>query len=110
MGNKLKILFLCTGHSCRSRMAEGWATATKGDVIEAYSAGIETRGLNPLAVRVMAQSGTDCGMETAPLSLPVAQNAGQGFLRSSYMRTRSRLHRSRNVSGLFEAYSMNSGE
>ncbi|MDP6439957.1 MAG: arsenate reductase ArsC [Kiritimatiellia bacterium] len=57
--NRLKILFLCTGNSCRSQMAEGWARALKGDVIEAYSAGIETHGLNPNAVKVMAEAGVD---------------------------------------------------
>ncbi|HOW98408.1 MAG TPA: arsenate reductase ArsC [Kiritimatiellia bacterium] len=57
--NRLKILFLCTGNSCRSQMAEGWARHLKGDVIEAYSAGIETHGLNPLAVKVMAEAGVD---------------------------------------------------
>ena len=56
---KLKILFLCTGNSCRSQMAEGWARHLKGDVIEAYSAGIETHGLNPHAVKVMAEAGVD---------------------------------------------------
>jgi len=56
---KLNILFLCTGNSCRSQMAEGWARALKGDVIEAYSAGIETHGLNPNAVKVMAEAGVD---------------------------------------------------
>ena len=57
--HKLKILFLCTGNACRSQMAEGWARALKGDVIEAYSAGIETHGLNPNAVKVMAEAGVD---------------------------------------------------
>jgi arsenate reductase len=56
---KLKILFLCTGNSCRSQMAEGWARALHGDVIEAYSAGIATHGLNPRAVQVMQESGVD---------------------------------------------------
>ena len=56
---RLKVLFLCTGNSCRSQMAEGWARTLKGDVIEAYSAGIETHGLNPHAVRVMAEAGVD---------------------------------------------------
>jgi arsenate reductase len=56
---KLKILFLCTGNSCRSQMAEGWARTLKSDVIEPYSAGIETHGLNPLAVKVMAEAGVD---------------------------------------------------
>ncbi len=59
MASKSKILFVCTGNSCRSQMAEGWARALKGDVIEAYSAGIETHGLNPNAVKVMAEAGVD---------------------------------------------------
>ncbi len=59
MTRKWNILFLCTGNSCRSQMAEGWARALKGDVLEAHSAGIEAHGLNPLAVRVMAEAGVD---------------------------------------------------
>ncbi len=59
MKDKLKVLFLCTGNSCRSQMAEGWTRAIKGDVIEAYSTGIETHGLNPNAVKVMAEAGVD---------------------------------------------------
>ena len=59
MAEKIKILFLCTGNSCRSQMAEGWARHLKGDVIEPYSAGIETHGLNPRAVLVMAEAGVD---------------------------------------------------
>jgi arsenate reductase len=55
----LKILFLCTGNSCRSQMAEGWARHLKGDRIKPYSAGIETHGLNPVAVKVMAEAGVD---------------------------------------------------
>jgi arsenate reductase (thioredoxin) len=55
----LKVLFLCTGNSCRSQMAEGWTRYLKGDQIEAYSAGIETHGLNSDAVRVMAEAGVD---------------------------------------------------
>ena len=56
---KLKVLFLCTGNSCRSQMAEGWARALKSDSIEPYSAGIETHGLNPDAVRVMREASVD---------------------------------------------------
>ena len=56
---KLKVLFLCTGNSCRSQMAEGWTRHLKGDCIEAYSAGIETHGLNLNAVQVMAEAGVD---------------------------------------------------
>jgi arsenate reductase len=56
---KPRILFLCTGNSCRSQMAEGWAKALKADVLEAWSAGVETHGLNPRAVQVMAEAGVD---------------------------------------------------
>ncbi len=59
MAGKIKILFLCTGNSCRSQMAEGWARYLKSDIIAAYSAGIETHGLNPHAVKVMAEAGVD---------------------------------------------------
>jgi arsenate reductase len=55
----LELLFLCTGNSCRSQMAEGWARALKGSEIEAYSAGVNPQGLHPLAVRVMAEAGVD---------------------------------------------------
>lgn len=58
-GERLKVLFLCTGNSCRSQMAEGWARALKGDAIDACSAGIETHGMNPRAVQVMAEAGVD---------------------------------------------------
>ncbi|NDV21734.1 arsenate reductase ArsC [Desulfovibrio sp. JC022] len=59
MTNKLNILFLCTGNSCRSQMAEGWTRHLKSDLINVYSAGIETHGLNPSAVKVMAEDGVD---------------------------------------------------
>ncbi|MFA4944733.1 MAG: arsenate reductase ArsC [Lentisphaeria bacterium] len=59
MASKLKVLFLCTGNSCRSQMAEGWARALKGDVLEPYSAGLEAHGLNPHAVKAMAEAGVD---------------------------------------------------
>ena len=55
----LKILFLYTGNSCRSQMAEGWARHLKSHVLEPYSAGVKTHGLNPRAVQVMAEAGVD---------------------------------------------------
>lgn len=63
--SKLRILFLCTGNSCRSQMAEGWARALKSDRIEPYSAGIEAHGLNPNAVAVMHEAGVDISTQTS---------------------------------------------
>jgi arsenate reductase (thioredoxin) len=72
---KIKILFLCTGNSCRSQMAEGWARHLKGESIDAWSAGIEKHGLNPLAVKAMAEAGVDISCHTSKVldDLP-AQN------------------------------------
>jgi arsenate reductase len=72
---KIQILFLCTGNSCRSQMAEGWARHLKGDIIEAYSAGVEKHGLNELAVRVMAEEGVDISGHTSKLvnELPIKE-------------------------------------
>lgn len=56
---KLKILFLCTGNSCRSQMAEGWARELLGVSVEVYSAGTNPTGLNPDAVKVMGEAGVD---------------------------------------------------
>lgn len=59
MISKKKVLFLCTGNACRSQMAEGLCRHFNSASIEAYSAGIETHGLNPQAVRAMAEIGID---------------------------------------------------
>lgn len=56
---KIKILFLCTGNSCRSMMAEGWTRQLKEDRIEPFSAGVEPKGIDPLAVEVMSEAGVD---------------------------------------------------
>ncbi len=58
-GKKLKILFLCTGNSCRSQMAEGWTRRLKGDIIDVWSAGTIAKGMDPRAVKVMAEAGVD---------------------------------------------------
>ncbi len=60
--DKLKVLFLCTGNSCRSQMAEGWARHLKGDIIEAFSAGIRPIGVSSRAIEVMAEVGVDISM------------------------------------------------
>ncbi len=56
---KPNLLFLCTGNSCRSQMAEGWGRHFAGDRLEVYSAGIEAHGKNPNAIAVMAEAGID---------------------------------------------------
>lgn len=65
MSQKKRVLFLCTGNSCRSQMAEGWCRHLKADRITAHSAGIETHGLNPNAVKVMAEAGVDISGHTS---------------------------------------------
>jgi arsenate reductase (thioredoxin) len=59
MSSKATVLFLCAGNSCRSQMAEAWTRHLKGHILEPYSAGIEAHGLDPRAIRVMAESGID---------------------------------------------------
>ena len=60
-----RVLFLCTGNSCRSQMAEGCARHLQGDVLEAYSAGTEPHGLDPRAVQVMAEAGVDISAQAS---------------------------------------------
>lgn len=55
--SRLRVLFLCTGNSCRSQIAEAWTRALKGNLMEAYSAGTHPKGLDPLVVQVMAEVG-----------------------------------------------------
>lgn len=64
---KPKVLFLCTGNSCRSQMAEGWARHLMGDRIEPYSAGIESHGMNPSAIRVMREAGVEISGQSSKL-------------------------------------------
>ena len=59
MPDRKRLLFLCTGNSCRSQMAEGLLRAIGTDRFEAFSAGIEQHGLNPMAVEVMQEIGID---------------------------------------------------
>ncbi|MBF0633223.1 MAG: arsenate reductase (thioredoxin) [Nitrospinae bacterium] len=56
---KTRILFICTGNSCRSQMAEGWARHLGGGAVVTDSAGIEAHGKNPRAIAVMAEAGVD---------------------------------------------------
>ena len=60
-----RVLFLCTGNSCRSQMAEGWARHMFGDAMDLYSAGTAPHGVDPLAVKVMAEAGVDISSHTS---------------------------------------------
>lgn len=59
---KKNVLFLCTGNSCRSQMAEGWGKALKADKFNFFSAGTKKHGLNPNAVIVMKEAGIDISL------------------------------------------------
>lgn len=59
----MNILFLCTGNSCRSQIAEGWARQLAGDGITVQSAGIEAHGKNPRAIAVMQEAGVDISQQ-----------------------------------------------
>lgn len=63
--DKLYVLFLCTGNSCRSQMAEGWARHLKSDCIEAFSAGVAPHGINERAAAIMAEAGVDISDQTS---------------------------------------------
>ena len=60
-----KILVLCTGNSCRSQMAAGYLQYFAGDNTKVYSAGIETHGVNPRAIRIMQEDGIDISHHTS---------------------------------------------
>ena len=74
--NKKRVLFLCTGNSCRSQMADGIINHDFADQIEAVSAGTEPHGLNPKAVAVMAELGIDIGSNSSD---HISQYDGQTF-------------------------------
>jgi arsenate reductase (thioredoxin) len=65
MADKTKILFLCTGNSCRSQMAEAWARLLKGDQFEAYSAGVQPKRIDPRTIKAMAEAGVDISNQKA---------------------------------------------
>lgn len=60
-----KVLVLCTGNSCRSQIAEGYLRQFAGDNAQIYSAGIETHGVNPRAIKIMEESGIDISAHTS---------------------------------------------
>ncbi|WP_096465834.1 arsenate reductase (thioredoxin) [Aneurinibacillus soli] len=72
--NKKVIYFLCTGNSCRSQMAEGFGKKYLSDKYEVYSAGIEAHGLNPNAIKVMAEKEIDISNQTSDVIDPELLN------------------------------------
>jgi len=62
---KKKVLFLCTGNSCRSQMGEGWLRHLAGDQFEVYSAGVDPTIVNPLSIQVMEEAGVDISSHTS---------------------------------------------
>ena len=76
MPDPVKILFLCTGNSCRSQMAEGWARRIGGESVSVESAGIEAHGKNPRAIAVMHEAGIDIsGQESTIVNDRMVQRA-----------------------------------
>jgi len=71
---KQKVLFLCTGNSCRSQMAEGWLKHLGGDRFEVYSAGIVAHGKNPRAIAVMEEAGVDISSQESEALDPAVLN------------------------------------
>ena len=65
MPDQKNILVLCTGNSCRSQLLHGYLAQMLGDRAAVYSAGVEVHGLNPRAVRVMAEDGVDISTHTS---------------------------------------------
>ncbi len=73
---KKNVLFLCTGNSCRSQMAEGFARFSGGSIFEVFSAGITPAGVNPRAVEVMREAGVDISAQTSdPVDLEMLKSA-----------------------------------
>lgn len=71
-----RLLFLCTGNSCRSQMGEAWTRALHNDRYEAYSAGTIAKGLNPKMVRVMREIGIDPALHQTSKTLQSVLDAG----------------------------------
>lgn len=74
--SKQRVLFLCTGNSCRSQMAEGFLRQVGGDAFEVASAGVSPTMINPLAIRVMAEAAVDI---SAQYSKSVDEMTGRHF-------------------------------
>jgi len=65
LSEKLKILFLCSGNSCRSQMADAWTKHLKGNQFDVYSAGVQPKAVDPRAVKAMAEAGIDISAQNS---------------------------------------------
>ena len=79
MNNKKRVLFLCTGNSARSQIAEAFLRHYAGDYFEAYSAGLEPKKVNPFSIRVMAEVGIDISSQE---SKSVSEYLGKVFIQT----------------------------
>ena len=79
MGN-IRVLFLCTGNSARSQMAEAFLRSYAGDKFEAYSAGLEPTGINPFTKRVMDEIGIDISDQKSKSLMEYAGKLHFGYL------------------------------
>lgn len=70
MKDKLHLLFLCTGNSCRSQMAEGWARHFGSNDFDVQSAGVEAHGKRPRAIAVMREAGVDIAVQESTRITP----------------------------------------
>ena len=84
-----KILFVCTGNSCRSQMAEAWMRILRNNVFSPHSAGIAAHGLDPHAVKVMAEEGIDI---SGHCSKPIDDFSGVAFDCIITLSERARTH------------------
>ena len=84
MSEPLKLLFLCTGNSCRSQMAEGWAKALKAGEVEAYSAGTDPHGMNARAVAAMREAGVEQAAASSTTVRPRASGRRFGFMADGF--------------------------
>ncbi|MDP3937011.1 MAG: arsenate reductase ArsC, partial [Deltaproteobacteria bacterium] len=79
MARKKRILFICTGNSARSQMAEAFARALGGELLEVTSGGLEPKGIHPLTPKVLAEKGIDIAMQT-PKTFHVADAAASDMV------------------------------
>lgn len=82
----IRVLFLCTGNSCRSQMAEGWARALLSGQVEVTSAGTYPQGVNPFAVRASREAGADISGQQSRGLTDIQIHQKPGYVRAMVVR------------------------